>query len=279
MFPVYTAESLAAKSRDELKAIARQIGASAIGDHRRKSTFIDAIIAHQRAAVESIESICDELVAEHEAELGNAKPAANRDFIAEENAIIEQIDIISDAINFAILSGSYNPKCPDIIKLEADRDALNQQLIEVAAAHQARNDAEWDALDREIGQTLAKLAPPSVWWYDKYNGTVEVDGQKRQFKAMAIYSQQPVVKLLSAAGKWIDSRWDKTSNNRYIAAVLTDIPRHLEGLEQKHKEFIEFGSDGEIWDGQVFLGYEEDRPPGKGDGRGRIEPVNEWVEF
>jgi hypothetical protein len=273
MNPFYTAEVLSSLSLVEIKAIARKIGATPTADLRKRANWVQAILAIQPVAVtveEEVEDWQEEVptIIELDDDEKYAEPDAvlkGRDFIAEENTIIGQINIISDALNFAILSDSYSADCPGIRKLEEDIDALNLQLQQVADAH------------REYIQSLCRDAEPiaDIWWQGENNGAVSIDGGQtyRCFRVLDMLSDRPVIKLIVSKKQEIDSRWATTKNNRYIQAVFDAIPAHIKQIAS------------EIWENGEVVDYsgENDEPPNRGDnGRGRIEAVeNEWgwVEF
>jgi hypothetical protein len=278
MFPVYTADQLSALKKPVLEEIAAKIGAVPTADRRFKSSWVQAVLDSQAtivpvATVEEVEEEAQDwqeevttIIEFDDDDEEYAEPDAffkSRDFIAEENAIIAQINVISDALNFAILSDFYSPDCPNIRKLEEDVDALNLQLQQVADAH------------REYIQSLCRDAEPiaDIWWQGENNGAVSIDGGQtyRCFRVLDMLSDRPVIKLIVSKKQEIDSRWATTKNNRYIQAVLDAIPAHIKQIAS------------EIWENGEVVGYggENDEPPNRGDsGRGRIE-ANEWgwVEF
>lgn len=254
MFPVYTAEVLSSLSLLQIKAIARKIGALPTADLRKRTSWVDTILDSQ---VAKIQAVADELVAE----------------------ITADIDAVSDAAQAAVYQGDS----------EAHREleeklAATQNLLASAQAILSNQMAEVRGL---INRIDAVIAPPKTefWWHDDHRGTVTVDGEKRQFEVVSLYGH-PVVQVLSSAGKWIDSRWSSTKNNRYINAVLAEIPGHIQRIHDRILASDPMQSDvgdGEIWEDGELIGYSDDEPPNRGDnGRGRIEAVeNEWgwVEF
>lgn len=244
MNPIYTAECLNGKLISELKAIVRAIGATVEGDLRRKVSWVEAIIAHQ-APIEAVASVTEEI--------------QQRNFIAEEDAIIEKINILSDALNFAILSEFYSAECPGIRKLEDDVDTLNFQLQQITDAH------------REYIQSLCADIEPivDIWWQSDNGGAVSIDGGNtyRCFRVVDMLSDLPVVKLIASKKNEIDSRWATTKNNRYMRAVLEAIPAHIKQVAN------------EIWEDGEVIGYDEDQPPGRGDGRGGRIEAEIWDEF
>jgi hypothetical protein len=252
MNPVYTVQTLNGKLISELKAIAHAIAPTVKGDLRKKATWVEAIVSHQQAAIERVEVIAEEVVTE-------IAEAPKRDFIAEENAIIEQINILSDALNFAILSDSYSAECPGIRKLEEDVDALNIKLQEIADTH------------RQYIQSLCADIEPivDIWWQGDSNGAVSIDGGNtyRCFRVIDMLSDSPIVKLIVSKKNEIDSRWATTKNNRYMQAVLEAIPAHIQQVAS------------EIWEDGEVVGYGEDQPPGRGDGRGGRIEAEIWDEF
>lgn len=274
MFPVYTTVDLSGKSLSELKAIARQLGAVPTADLRKRANWVEAILDSQTAIVAvtvEVEVDPDEedwqdevptIIELDDVEYDEPDAIAQieRDFIAEEDAIIDQINILSDVLNFAIFSDSYSADCPGIRKLEEDVDALNFQLQQVANAH------------REYIQSLCRDIDPivDIWWQGESNGAVSIDGGQtyRCFRVLDMLSDRPIVKLVVSKGNEIDSRWATTKNNRYMRAVIDIIPTHIKQLAS------EVWEDGEIVG--CVVGCEDQQPPGRGDGRGgRIECVND----
>lgn len=258
MFPLYTADGLSSKSLSELKVLARQIGVSAFpGKLSRKDTFVNAIISHQQAAVELVQSICDELVAEHEAQI---KVEAQRDFAAEEAAILAEIESVGDALNSFILSDNFaGSDCPEVRRLEEKLDALSQRYQEVC---NERSEA--------IGSNFEPII--DIWWQGESNGAVSIDGGNsyRAFRVLDMHSDCPIVKLICSKKNELDSRWIATKNNRYMRAVLEAVPAHIQQLAN------------EIWEDGEIVGYQDSNDEGpinRGEGRGRIEPAGEWVEF
>jgi len=249
---VYTAETLSSLSLVEIKVIARKIGAVPTADLRKRASWADAVLNSQ---VAKIQSVADELVAE----------------------LTADIDAVADAAQVAVYQGDS----------EAHREleeklAATQNLLASAQAVLSNQMAEVRGL---IARIDAVIAPPTVefWWFDNHNGTVTVDGEKRQFKVLSLYGNSPIVQILSTSGTWVDSRWYSARNNRYINAVLAEIPNHIQAMHDRilaSDPMQSDAGDGEIWDGDIFLGNEEedDEEIYRGKGRGgRIEAVeNEW---
>lgn len=254
MFQIYTVDALSSKHINELKLIAHQMGAAVFGDHRRKSSFVNAIVSHQQATVELVQSICDELVAEHEAEIAEAQPQL--DFAAEEAAILAEIESVGDALNSFILSDAFaGCDCPEIRRLEEELDALNQRYQEMCSEHLEAIGANYEPI-------------VDIWWQGENNGSVSIDGGNsyRAFRVLDMQSDCPIVKLVSSKKNELDSRWVTTKNNRYMQAVLEAIPARIQQLAS------------EIWEDGEIVGYEDngEGPINRGDGRGgRIE----FVEF
>jgi hypothetical protein len=256
MFPVYTAEALSSLSLAAIKEIARKIGAVPTADLRKRASWMQAILDSQ---VDKIQSVADELVAE----------------------LTADIDAVADAAQAAVYQGDSEAHREIEEKL-----AATQELLAVAQNTLSNQMAEVRGL---IARIDAVIAPPQVefWWFDNYQGTVTVDGKKRQFKIVSLYGGSPVVQILSSKGQWVDSRWYSARNNRYINAVLAEIPGHIQAMHDRILASDSMQSDAgdeEIWDGDIFLGNEDedDEEIYRGKGRGRIETVkNEWgwVEF
>lgn len=251
MNPFYTAEALSSLSLTEIKTIARKIGAVPTADLRKRASWITAILDSQ---VGKIQSVANELVAE----------------------ITADIDAVADAAQAAVYEGNS----------EAHRE-LEEQLAatqEVLASVQITLSNQMAEVRGLIARIDAVIQEPKieVWWLDNHQGTVTVDGEKRQFKIASLYGS-PVVQILSSKGQWVDSRWYSARNNRYINAVLAEIPGHIQRIHDRILASDPMQSDAEIWEDNELIGYGEDEPPNRGDsGRGRIEAVkNEWgwVEF
>jgi len=252
MFPVYTAEVLLSLSLVEVKAIARKIGAVPTADLRKRASWVEAIINSQAS---KIQSVADELVAE----------------------ITADIDAVADAAQAAVYQGdseshrNFEERIAESLELLANVQAkINSQLEEVQG--------QMASIRGVIARIDAVAIPPEIWWYDNYRGTVTVDGEKRQFEIVSLYGH-PVVQVLSSAGKWIDSRWSSTKNNRYINAILAEIPNHIQHIHDRIllSDPVIYDCDNEIWEDGELIDYTDDQPPGRGDGRGRIK--SEWVEF
>lgn len=256
MFPIYTVDALVSKSLSELRVIARQVGATIAGDLRRKATYAEAIVAHQQAAVELVESIVDEVVEEHEARVA-------ADFIADQDEIIEQINILADALNFAILSDNYDANCPNIRTLEEGVAQLNLELEGVNNLHRKYIESLCCA-DADIEPEV----DIDIWWQSNTNGAVSIDGGNsyRCFRVLDMLTNYPVIKLLVSGKKEIDSRWATTKSNRYIKTVLGAIPAHIQRIAK------------EIRKGDEVVDLVPDQqPPGRGDGRGgRIDEFGEF---
>lgn len=248
MYQVYTAEALSSLPLGEIKAIARKIGATPTADLRKRTSWVDAILDNQAA---KIQSVADELVAE----------------------LTADIDAVADAAQTAVYTGNA-----EIHRGLEKKLAATQELLASVQVTLSNQMAEVRGL---IARIDAVIAPPQVefWWFDNHRGTVTVDGEKRQFEIIHLYGS-PVVQVLSSAGKWVDSRWSSTKNNRYLNAILAEIPNHIQRIHDRilaSDPMQSDISDGEIWEDAELTGYAEDQPPGRGDGRGRIEC--EWVEF
>jgi hypothetical protein len=248
MNPFYTVETLSSLSLVEIKAIARKIGAVPTADLRKRASWADAVLNSQ---VAKIQSVADELVAE----------------------LTADIDAVADAAQVAVYQGDS----------EAHREleeqlAATQKLLASVQATLSNQMAEIRSL---INRIDAVIAPPKTefWWHDDHRGTITVDGEKRQFEVISLYGH-PVVQVLSSAGKWIDSRWSSTKKNRYINAILAEIPNHIQRIHDRIllNDPIAYDCDNEIWENGELIGCIDDQPPGRGDGRdGRIE--FEWIEF
>jgi hypothetical protein len=241
MFPVYTAEVLLSLSLVEVKAIARKIGAVPTADLRKRASWVEAIINSQAS---KIQSVADELVAE----------------------ITADIDAVADAAQAAVYQGES----------EAHREleeqlAATQKLLASVQTTLSNQMAEVRGL---IARIDAVIAPSKVefWWHDNQRGTVTVDNEKRQFEVIHLYGH-PVVQVLSSKGQWVDSRWASAKNNRYINAILAEIPSHIQRIHDRIllSDPIAHDCDNEIWEDGELIGYTNDQPPGRGDGRGRIE--------
>lgn len=238
MNPFYNAEVLNGKLIGELRNIAETIGASPKGHKGHKATWIEAIVAHQAARIESVASnLVEELVGE--------------------------IDSVADAAQAAV----YERNSKAHARLE--EQLLDLQVLMADIQEQLLLDIS--AIRNTIAQIDRVLPPAKLWWWNNQHGTVEIEGEKRQFKvSMIYYSDCPIVEVQSLSGTWINSQWHTAKNNRYINAVLAAIPDRI--LNSPIEE-----NDNEIWDGDDFLGYSEDQPPGRGDGRGgRIEAYDEF---
>jgi hypothetical protein len=254
MFPVYTADQLSALSLPEIKVIAGKIGATPTADLRKRASWVQAVLDSQ---VAKIQSVADELVAE----------------------ITADIDAVADAAQAAVYQGdseahsNFEQRMTESLELLANVQAkINSQLEEVQG--------QMASIRGVIARIDAVITPPQIWWYDNTKGTVTIAGEKRQFEVLALYGN-PTVQVLSSAGTWIDSRWHTAKNNRYINAVLAAIPSHIQTIHDRIllSDSVEYDCDNEIWDGDDFLGYSEDQPPGRGDGRDRVEAVANNDEF
>ena len=257
MYQVYTAEALLSLSLVQIKAIARKIGITPTADLRKRASWVQAVLDSQ---VAKIQAVADELVAE----------------------ITADIDAVADAAQAAVYQGdseshrNFEERMAESLELLANVQAkINSQLEEVQG--------QMASIRGAIARIDAVITPPEIWWYDNTKGTVTIAGEKRQFEVLALYGS-PTVQVLSSSGTWIDSRWHTAKNNRYINAVLAEIPSHIQTMHDRIllSDSVPSGCDNEIWDGDDFLGYSEDQPPGRGDGRGRFETVGdecEWGEF
>lgn len=255
MNPFYTAEALSSLPLLQIKAIARKIGATPTADLRKRDSWIDAILDSQAG---KIQSVANELVAE----------------------ITADIDAVADAAQAAVYEGNS----------QAHRE-LEEQLAatqEALAAAQTILSNQMAEVRGLIARIDAVIQEPKIefWWFDNYQGTVTVDGKKRQFKIVSLYGDNPVVQILSSKGQWVDSRWYSARNNRYINAVLAEIPGHIQAMHDRilaSDSMQSDAGDGEIWEDCELVGYNDDEPPNRGDsGRGRIEAVENkwgWVEF
>lgn len=239
----YTVESLSNKKIAELKAIASVAGIEPVGNRSHCSTWIDAILSHQAVA---IKSVADDVVAKLVADI-----APTVELPADTIALLAEIDARFD-------------KAFEVI------DSLKSQYKEAIA---------------KIDRLTAKTEPISkIWWYSSthHQGTVTIDnGEPHQFRVVSLYSDCPEIELLATNGVWVNSRWRTASNNRYINAVIAAIPARRDAMYALALNANPFcKSDGEIWDGNDFLGYEDQQPPGRGDGRGRIDCKSwEGIEF
>lgn len=253
MNPFYTVETLSSLSLVEIKAIARKIGAVPTADLRKRASWVEAIINSQAAR---IQSVADELVAE----------------------ITADIDAVADAAQAAVYQGdsesqrNFEERMVESLELLANVQAkINSQLEEVQG--------QMASIRGVIARIDAVITPPEIWWYDNTKGTVTIAGEKRQFEVLALYGN-PTVQVLSSAGIWIDSRWHTAKNNRYINAILAEIPNHIQRIHDRIllSDPIAHDCDNEIWEDGELVGYTDDEPPNRGDnGRGRIE--SEWIEF
>ena len=232
MNPVYTAQVLNGKLISKLKAIARTIGATVEGDLRKKATWVEAIVAHQVARIESVASnLVEELVGEIDS-VGNAAQAAVYERNSEAHARLED-----QLLNLQVLMADIQAQ------LSLDISAIRTTIAEI---------------DRVLPRA-------QIWWWDNQHGTVEIDGEKRQFNVIHLYGN-PAVEVQSMSGVWVDSRWHTAKNNRYINEVLAAIPDRISEIHDRilNSPIQENGND--------FIGYSEDQPPGRGDSRGgRIE--------
>jgi hypothetical protein len=171
-------------------------------------------------------------------------------------------------------------------ELPAATEALLVEIAENLQKAQAKID-ELRAICESGIVAIDRVLPPvqtvELWWWDNHHGTVTVDGEKRQFRVISLYGDRPVVELQTSNGTWVHSWWETAKNNRYINAVLAEIPNRLDAIHAQILESDPFRKNDEIWDGNDFLGYEDNEPPNRGDnGRGRIEAVGnecDWVEF
>lgn len=253
MQPLYTVDILSNKSFGEIKAISRQLGAVPTADLRKRSNWIEAILDSQAI---NIQRVADDLIAE----------------------ITADIDAVADAAQAAANANdpeahrSFEDRMADSLELLANVQAkINSQLEEIQGQM---------SLIRGAIARIDAVIEPEIWWYDNTKGTVTVAGEKRQFEVLALCGN-PTVQVLSSSGTWIDSRWHTARNNRYINAVLAAIPDHILQIHDHilNSPIPEYENSNEIWDGNEFIGYEE-QPPGRGDGRGRIEcKADEWGEF
>lgn len=245
MNPIYTAESLNGKLISELKAIARTIGATVEGDLRKKATWVKAIVAHQVARIESVASnLVEELVGE--------------------------IDSVADAAQAAVY------ECNSEAHARLEGQLLDLQVL--MADIQTQLSLDISAIRTTIAEIDRVLPPAQIWWWDNQHGTVEIDGEKRQFKAVKMYGE-PVVEIQSMSGTWINSQWNTAKNNKYINAVLKAIPDRISEVHDRILNSPIQENDNEIWDGNDFIGYSEDQPPGRGDGRGGRIEAEIWDEF
>ena len=252
MNPIYTAESLNGKLISDLKAIARTIGATVEGDLRKKATWVEAIVAHQVARIESVASnLVEELVGE--------------------------IDSLADAAQAAV----YERNSEAHARLE--NQLLDLQVL--MADIQAQLSLDISAIRTTIAEIDRVLPPAQIWWWDNQHGTVEIDGEKRQFNVIHLYGN-PAVEVQSMSGVWVDSRWHTAKNNRYINAVLAAIPDRISEIHDRISEIHDRilnspiqENDNEIWDGNDFIGSSEDQPPGRGVGRGGRIEAEIWDEF
>lgn len=240
MNSVYTAESLNGKLISDLKAIARTIGATVEGDLRKKATWVEAIVAHQVARIESVAS----------------------DLVQE---LVGEIDSVSDAAQAAV----YGRNSEAHARLE--EQLLDLQVL--MADIQAQLSLDISAIRTTIAEIDRVLPPAQIWWWDNSHGTVEIDGEKRQFKVSMIYSDRPIVEVLSMSEIWVNSQWHTAKNNNYINAVLAAIPDRISEI---HDRILNSPIESnEIWDGNDFLGSadnddDDDEEIYRGKGRGRI---------
>ncbi len=222
---------------------------------RKRASWVESVLNSQAS---QIQAVADELVAE----------------------ITADIDAVADAAQAAVYEGNS----------ETHRE-LEEQLAttqEVLAAAQTILSNQMAEVRGLIARSDAVIQEPKIefWWFDNYQGTVTVDGKKRQFKVVSLYGGSPVVQILSSKGQWVDSRWYSARNNRYINAVLAEIPGHIQAMHDRilaSDPMQSDAGDGEIWEDGELIGFGDDELPNRGDnGRGRIEAVEnewEWAEF
>lgn len=244
MIPVYTFESLSLLSFSKIKKIACSIGCKVIGDLRKKSTWLEAVLASQpQLAVQSV------------------VPAKNTQELLDATQItLAEIDdaLAKVALAKQLLEQALDCISPVTVSLPLPAFAFLTDLI-------------------QDSEPVIKF-----WWWNNHHGTVTVDGEKRQFHIVKLYGDNPEVKMLTSDGTWINSNWTTTRNNRYINAILAEIPAHIDHIHERVLASDPFSvADGEIWDGDEFVGLDDDQPPGRGDGRGdgrggRVD--SEWVE-
>lgn len=223
MIPVYTIEALNTRTIAELKSIAATLGIAPEGNKTKRTTWIDAIIAHQ-ATIQSVADIA---------------PVA--------------VELPQDTLD-----------------LLAEIDARFDQAFEVIANLKS----QYSQAIAKIDSIIAAKPVSNIWWYsiNHQHGTVTIDQECRQFRVVSLYGDRPEVEVQAADGTWVNSRWQSAKNNRYINAVIEGIPARRDEMYQRviDTPMSEFD-----------LAEECDQPPGRGDGRGRIdaEIESDWIEF